>query len=217
MDKRIKAFVELVRKECLSLNVEFRITKTKQVDNGDHCLCSGYFEDDSGGSRARLVVAGKHPNWFETLVHEFNHLRQWKEHDPIWLNEHIHFWAWVSGETPKLSHRNVVMSVRRLRNLELDCEKRSVRMIRKYKLPIDIEHYIKGANAYVKFYTLLGKTGAWCTKSTYRTKKIMRYMPTRFMPERWYRTLDKQFVADVFEHCYSASKRRKALAQLIAA
>ena len=215
MDKRMKAFVELVRGECLKLNVEFKITKTKQVDNGDHCLCSGYFEDDSGGSRARLLVAGKHKNWFETLIHEFCHLKQWKEHDPIWQNEHEHFWDWVSGEVPKLSKKHIVMSVRRLRNLELDCEKRAVRMIRKYGLPVDIKHYIKGSNAYVKFYTLLGKTGAWCTYSTYRTPKIMGYMPSKFMPERWYRTLDATFVADVFKYCYSDSKRRKALAQLI--
>ena len=47
------------------------------------------------------------------------------------------------------------------RDLELDNEKRAVRMIRKWKLSVDVDKYIKGANAYIHFYNWMGYTRRW--------------------------------------------------------
>ena len=67
-------------------------------------------------------------------------------------------WEWLDGE----NHRNITKHISVARDLELDNEKRSVKLIKKFKLPIDVKLYIKKANAYVLFYNYMLITRRWC-------------------------------------------------------
>jgi hypothetical protein len=68
------------------------------------------------------------------------------------------------------------------RELELDNEKRSVRIIKKFGLDVDIDSYIKKANAYIYFYNRLLATRKWATpnNSPYGNQKIIEKMPRYF-------------------------------------
>ena len=55
-------------------------------------------------------------------------------------------------------------------------------MIKKWKLPIDVNEYIRKANAYVLFYNYLKKTRKWSepTNSPYINKNIVEAMSDKF-------------------------------------
>jgi hypothetical protein len=78
-------------------------------------------------------------------------------------------------------------------DLELDNEKRSVKLIGKYNLSIDKESYVKKANAYLYFYHWMRKTRRWCSPNNppYRNKNIVAAMPTTFRGK--YDKLPKRF------------------------
>ncbi len=72
-----------------------------------------------------------------------------------------------------------------LKNLELDCEKRSVEKILKYNLPIDIKEYIQKANCYVFFYNHMKKTRQWVEGDLYK-QGILEVIDTK-----WYESYDE--------------------------
>ena len=101
---------------------------------------------------------------------------------------------WLEGkEVP-----NIKKHLATCRNLELDNEKRAVKIIKKFDLDIDIDRYIKKANAYVLFYNRLLATRKWATpkNSPYSNQRIIEKMPRYFMKD--YSTLSKR-IEKVFE------------------
>jgi hypothetical protein len=67
--------------------------------------------------------------------------------------------------------------------MELDCEKRSIEKIKKYKLPINVKEYTQKANAYMYFYRALAKTRKWTnkSKSPYSLTNIWKQMPSKLL------------------------------------
>jgi hypothetical protein len=86
--------------------------------------------------------------------------------------------AWLEGEEVPNIKKHLAVS----RELELDNEKRSVRIIKKFGLDVDIDSYIKKANAYIYFYNRLLATRKWATpnNSPYSNQKIIEKMPRYF-------------------------------------
>jgi hypothetical protein len=85
---------------------------------------------------------------------------------------------WLNG----VDNSNIDNHIALARDLELDNEKRSVKIIKKFNLPIDIKEYTKRANAYVQFYNYMMITRRWSDpkNSPYTNKKIIEAMPDRF-------------------------------------
>jgi hypothetical protein len=65
---------------------------------------------------------------------------------------------------------------------ELDCEKRAVAKIKKYKLPISIEYYIKMCNSYLFSYTKILEVRKW-KAGVYLNKKLLRCSPISFQDD----------------------------------
>ena len=66
------------------------------------------------------------------------------------------------------------------RDLELDCERRALKKIKKYKLPIDHLTYIRGAAANVHHYNYMYKRRKLASKRgrpVYEEKGILETMP----------------------------------------
>jgi hypothetical protein len=85
---------------------------------------------------------------------------------------------WLQGEEVPNIKKHLAVS----RELELDNEKRSVRIIKKFDLDVDIDNYVKKANAYVYFYNRLLATRKWPTpkNSPYSNQRIIEKMPRYF-------------------------------------
>ena len=143
----------------------------------DNIKCSGWFDEDG----KELVVAINRPDWIEILAHEYSHLTQWVEQIPIWKEAEKSLgkvWEWLDGK----NHRNMDKHIAVARDLELDNEKRSVKVIKDFKLNVDVEYYTKRANAYVIFYNWIRIVRRWSkpTNSPYNNKRLISAMSPKF-------------------------------------
>lgn len=172
-------FIKFVKRECRRTKIKciFKNTKSVKLSEENNTRCSGYFDSEN----RELVVAMKHPQALAIIVHEYCHLTQWEEQIPLWKKADIALIKiddWLNG---KRIH-NIRQHLSIARNLELDNEKRSVQTIRKWKLSIDLDLYIKRANAYIHFYNYLYYSRSWSKPSNtpYTNKRIVRLMSSRF-------------------------------------
>lgn len=196
MDK-IKYFIAFVKAECRKEGVKCDLRKTKYVKISDKIKASGYFDE----SVPTLVCSMNRKDSIEILVHEYCHLTQWREGIPLWkaATESMNIVdEWIAGKEV----RNIEKHIAASRDLELDNEKRSVKIIKEFGLPIDIEKYTRKANSYVHFYNYLMISRRWCktNNSPYNNKRLIEVMSPRFnmkytkLPKR----IEKIFVEEGF-------------------
>lgn len=181
-----KLFIEHVKAHCKELGIKCDLRPTKWVYCGS-IRCSGYFDECSGV----LVVSMKNKDALGVLVHEYCHLTQWQDGIELWdiacdsLNKVD---KWLQGK--RVNH--IDLHLAHSRDLELDNERRSLKMMRKWKLSIDQVDYVKKANAYVHFYNWLYYTRSWSKpgNSPYSNGNIISTMSGKFnmrydkMPQR---------------------------------
>jgi hypothetical protein len=170
-------FIKLVKKECKYYGVKTKIKPVKYlIIDGIHC--SGYFDAEN----KVLACATNRPDFLGILAHEYCHMRQWIEKDPTWMKaeEEDSYTEWERLRLGENIDREKHLSI--IRDLELNNEMRTVEIIKKYNLPIDIPLYIKKSNAYIMFYNYMKITGKWCKKgnSPYNNENILAVMPDEF-------------------------------------
>ena len=105
-------FVVYVMAKCKKFNVNFCISPDKEVIRGGE-PCDGFFEAPEKGESGILIVCiDKDLNEvLHTLAHEFSHLMQWYEDDPVYLD-----WEKNSSDINNLK-------------LEQDAEKRALQFL----------------------------------------------------------------------------------------
>lgn len=156
---------------------------------------SGYFSDVDNE-----IVVGLNDSWIEVLVHEFCHYQQYQEDCSCWVNLDCSvgnsidlMWRWMDREI-ELKEKEIKLIFKRVQSMELDCERRTVKMIKKYKLPIDLDNYIREANLYMYFYNYAARNRQWFPKHVGPNsfKRLYEYMPKdlagarNVMPELYY-------------------------------
>lgn len=187
-------FLDHVKVECKLRKIKLDLRKRSgYLRLSGNIKCSGYFDSHN----KQLVVAANREDFIEILAHEYGHLTQWAENCPEWVAceptvDHIE--RWLAGERI----RNVFVHIRSMRDLELDNEKRVIKLIREFDLPIDVKRYTKKANGYVYFYTWMMKTRRWSSieNSPYSNDAIIDAMPEEFQED--YEDIP-QNVIDVFK------------------
>lgn len=189
----VREFINHVRGECKKHKVKFMLRKRSYVIVSRNLKCSGYFDSVN---RELVVAAGKN-GWLGILVHEFAHMTQWLDNCKAWKRSMDHpdeVDDWLNGKELKNAKRTIGIA----RDLELDNEKRSVALIKKWDLPIDIKDYTQKANAYIQFYNWLYFTRRWCSpnNSPYKNPKVYKEMPTIFKMN--YRKMSDRYMK-VFE------------------
>ncbi len=172
-------FIKFVKEECEKHGVECKLMLAKYVDYSGDIKCGGWFD----GNIKELAVAMKHKDSMSLLVHEYSHMTQWLDGIDIWnkcmdeeANDKVD--RWISGEYID----NVNYYIDNCRDLELDNEKRAVKLIKKFNLEIDVDTYIKKANAYVQFYNYIKLSRKWSMpkNSPYSNERIMNICPSKF-------------------------------------
>ena len=139
------------------LGVSVLVSTDRSVDC-DGVPTGGYF--DCEGVPTIAVSGGRDVDqWLGILLHEFNHACQWAEQAEVWKAAEASdpMWEWLNGKNV----RNVAAKIAAARELEADCERRTVRLIREIGAPIDVERYCRAANAYVHFYNTLAVARKW--------------------------------------------------------
>jgi len=188
-----KTFIKIVKAKCKEFNIKLILKNTEgiKLDNGDEV--GGYFDHIA----MKLVCPMKNKYYLYLLVHEFSHMEQWIEQIDLWKkterNENTgqSMDKWLEGNKV----RNISTTVDNVKWLELDCEKRAVKNIKKYKLPINIPQYIQAANAYILFHNHIKSTRRWCSENSpteSKNKELWSLCPTKFMPASYYHTIPKR-------------------------
>jgi len=197
-------FIDHVRSELKQAGGTLRLANTKNV-LADGLCCSGYF--DSEVPNISVAINKPEEIWLSTLCHEFSHFQQWQSDSAAWRNTLLPdgrdggnvFEEWLDGEEHDLEL--VKDSIARYRRLELDCERRCVKNLTKFQLPIDIGVYCQRANAYIHFYNFIFERRRWYKrgKPPYASPAIMKVMP-KTMDGRYDRT--PKWLIDLFDiHC----------------
>ncbi len=162
-------FVQHVKNTCKTFDVKCELRNTKYLKLDAKNRCAGFFDE----TVPLLACAMNRPDALEILVHEFAHFTQWAEQCDAWTN------AFNGGAYNKFNDMlegkkvyNLKYHLGLCRDLELDNEKRSVTLIKKFKLPIDKKMYIKKANTYIYFYNWMVISKRWCksSNSPYKNK-----------------------------------------------
>ena len=178
LNKNVRAFINHVKGHCKEVGIKCDIRPVKYLVLSGNIRCSGYFCEET----MRLVVAGKSKDWLGVLAHEYAHLTQWQDKNTnIWQTGSTgvtHLDDWLGGK----KIRSIKKAIQQSRDLELDNEKRTVKLIKKWKLPIDLNDYIKKANAYLQFYNYMRISRRWSkpNNSPYSNKAIYEVMPPNF-------------------------------------
>lgn len=192
MDRRIKTFIRDLEKKCQENNVKLELHKGNEVKYDANLVCTGYFDVDSPGEENAILACalGDYSSiYVSTLVHESCHMDQWLEGAKIWEN-HTSCGVidlWMDGNQIK----NVKKHIKLVRDLELDCEKRTVKKIEEYDLPINIKEYTKKANAYIHLYNYIEITRKWSVEP-YKNERVWKNLPDRFREKRYYNNLPKK-------------------------
>jgi len=183
MNNNFEKFVDFVKSECEKHNVVIREEEGAYIELSESIKCGGYFEDGTGDlvPSPTLAYSKGCEQPTEILVHEYCHMTQWLDGIPLWAMstsslENVD--KWLSGE----DFPNIDKDISNARDLELDNEKRSVEMIKKWNLPIDVELYTKKANAYVQFYNYIKESRKWSKpgRAPYVVPEVIEVMSDKF-------------------------------------
>lgn len=178
-----KLLIEIM-KVCLDNKICFILSNKKFVklpEEDDKYKSRGFFDEES----KILAVGTKNAfkKWFGVLIHEYNHLLQFldgKYCDDKYNEAAINFWNWLDKKI-ELNKTDIKNTIKLVREYELDCEKRTATIIRKNKeININVNDYIRSANAYMYFYTLCYEYRSWYKKPP-TGKKLLSLMPNEFV------------------------------------
>ena len=181
-NKAIDRYIESLEQDLEDKDISFTVSLRPYVLLSENDKCNGYFDDE--GFELAINVGRPVKRWFPVLVHESSHFDQWKEQCKAWkayikLNcSDDELTKVINGEST-LSKADMKKYFDITRDLELDCERRTLAKIKEFELPIDAREYAKGASAYVFFYNFIAKHKKWYKigKEPYNTKEIVDLMP----------------------------------------
>jgi hypothetical protein len=172
-----KRFLEVAMNDLKQSKIKIKIYKKsiRGIDILDGI--DGYFDDD-----AREIGIYKDHRWLETFVHEYAHFLQWRDGDPTFAayykynyNPLLMIDRWLER---KITYdKRVENSFNIIRNNEISCDKMAIKLINKYKLPIQTEKYIKKANFQILFYHCVEKQRTWQVSEIYSNKKLWDCIP----------------------------------------
>ena len=200
MNKNITKLIADVAQKCVENKINFRLENTDQVNTGN-VLCSGYFDEES------LVVATKKKNtqdWLDVLVHESCHLDQFLEKSSFWIPDELGLFIvekWLKNK--KINLKKVKNAFINTINLELNCEKRTVKKLKKYKIKFDDELYIQKANSYLYGYGVSFEKKVWPSKP-YEISSVYKKMPKKFLKAEEYFNIPDH-ILKLYKYSYEKS------------
>ena len=176
MEKGIKTLLGDIAYKCICNKLSFNMEYEKVVDVMKF-PCSGFFDEKA------LVVATNKKNkidWTGTVIHESCHLDQYLEKSPVYTKGDIGLHVvedWITGK--QKDKKKAMKAFMDTVYMELDCEIRSVKKFKRYKIKFNEKEYIRQANAYLYSYVYGFLNKKWFP-TPYEKKSIVKNMPSKF-------------------------------------
>lgn len=199
-----KRILSEIIEECNKNKITFILSHKKRVklpEENDDAAANGFFAD---GDRILAVAAGNPvKQWFWVLLHEYNHMKQWKE-KVFFTKEGAEseelFWGWLF-EGQKLPKEKLNEVVEMQRECEYDCEERTIKMLEDNpEIGIDPVYYTQKVNSYLYFYTMVKRRRKWYKKAPYEVEEIVNIMPKKLLKD--YNRVPKKYSDLVDKHCF---------------
>ena len=181
MKNNILQFIEMVQKDCLEHGVKLVLHSKKKIKLAKNMDVSGYWDE----GKMQLHVAIYTEEWLTILAHEYGHFCQWKEGKFVSDKEtdlFVDFDEWLRG-TKELTQKRLLASCRMVQACELDCEKRALVLIKKFKLSNDYTLYIQKSNSYVLGYEVVRKLRMWFKSGPSKFSEINKLMKKSFIKD----------------------------------
>jgi hypothetical protein len=198
---------ELVRRTT-ELGVKLRMEQAEHVVY-EGVKCSGFFVDIPEPMLAFPLEGSESET---TMLHESQHMEQWHENCKAWRDHMVTstigaedlLFLWIDGKVEMnnvQSHGFAQLAC----NVELDCDKRTVRLMRRLKkegkTEIDVKVYTQKANAYAMFWKFVGESKHWYEmgRQPYVLPEVYEQFPNTFNLD--YSELPRKFKRLFEKHC----------------
>jgi hypothetical protein len=170
----LASFIRYVEGECAYAGVRFRLEARKRNRAGE----LGFFNEDD----KILFACGIGDEWPMVLAHELSHLHQWHEKKFVWPEDRYNaMLEWCAG-TKRMTAAKALQWTRDLQLMELDAERRTLKLARTFHLSDDPVKYIQGANMYVWKYEVARQLQRWPKYTDAVDPTVLGAMPTKLMP-----------------------------------
>ena len=198
-----KRFVSHVRNHLKEYGFVLVFGRGSKV-NINSARCEGYF---STSPSKEIRVATNNVGWLDILAHEYCHFLQWLDKPQNILK--IEDTAGIIVHNISIGYMPIRYGPKRIDDafmkiaeMERDCERRTVQIIKKWELPINKDLYIRRANLYIYLHHM------WKLHRTLKTRfnpntsrRILSSMPKTFkakshliLPRRVERELARCFI-----------------------
>lgn len=202
-----KILLDIIKNDCKRRGIKLYLPKTKKVlfSKNPRMLSSGYFNDAQ--PILACGVAGPEKRWIQTLTHEFCHSLQWGEKAKVWLDLKKGMGvgnfrkAFLSGK--KLTKKQIDLYLYRMQVVELDCEMRTMEYLEGFCTKKEYEDFVRQANSYILFYTVLKQTRKWYDNPPYHIKEIVDKMPPYFCTMEQYADISVHLLDLYKKKCYN--------------
>lgn len=174
-NKRTKKFFEIAMSDLKQNNIKLKW----YARNIDSERTVGYFDENN----MELAIL-KDRFWLETFVHEYAHFLQWK-YDKLSFGAYSNCSYDPSRVIENYVNRRVGYNrkVRHAFNLvrsnEAECDRLAASLIKKHKLPIDLDQYRQKANHQIVFYHCVEQKRKWEPSPNFSNKKFREMLPNR--------------------------------------
>lgn len=133
---------------------EVTILFNKRKNNSKHS--ANYFSVEKPTKPTFMINYFESELDFEIFLHEYCHFLQWKNNTKLWqrgIKSLNYFYDWLANKYKTCPKYHLI----NIQALELDADRRVVKLVKKHKLNIDIRKYIKESNAYVMTFLQVWK------------------------------------------------------------
>lgn len=176
MSSRNHQFVRYVKNHLAEYGIKLVIGQGRMVNVGGY-RAVGYFSE----SEKVIKIARKSTDFMCTLVHEYCHFLQYINNSKIYKKSDIAGYIideWFRGK--EYAPEKIKRAFFLVRAMERDCEKRAIKIIKKFNLQIDSKMYAKKAHCYIYSHFMMEKTRKFYSykKSPYHSPVVLKIMPT---------------------------------------
>lgn len=188
-------------------DIRIYMGRGRRVNAGD-TFTMGYFCDTD---RVLAVATGDESMSWEdvlgTYVHESCHMDQWIDGTKYWFDSlgvcYEILQKYFNQEPVPLSE--IHWALDSIVQLEADCEIRSIKKIKEYGLPIDVERYAQLANGYLYFHSAMLHYKSWYRHPPSTVGVTDTFSKTLYPPAH-YRVSKSNINPKIFEPCFAAGK-----------
>jgi hypothetical protein len=167
---------DIIKEDIKSLDGRIIFVKGRYC--GGKSKCSGLFYMDANDNPILKIAKGgsEEEEWFGILLHEYCHFLQWRDDSKIWNNFCDHD---VTYSEIILKPEKYKKELQALMELEINCEKRAVNIIKSNNL-FNHKEYVQCANAILYKYAFLHKYHKWPDNNK-KYHRIKEHCPNKIL------------------------------------